>query len=45
MQGRNRGADLENRLVDTVGKGEGGLNCESSSDVYTPPCVKWMAAG
>ena len=32
MQGRNREADLENRLVDTAGKGEDGTNWESSTD-------------
>jgi len=26
VQGRNRDADIEKRLVDTVGEGEGGIN-------------------
>ena len=30
----------ENRLVDTVGKGESEANEESSTDICTPPCVK-----
>ena len=32
---------VENGLVDTVWEREGG----SSIDIYTPPCVKWMASG
>ena len=30
----------ENRLMDTVGKGESEANEESSTDICTPPCVK-----
>ena len=26
LQGRNRGAEIENTFVDTVGEGEGGMN-------------------
>ena len=40
LQGRNRDRDGENRLVDTVGKGEGGMNWESGIDIYTLSCVK-----
>ena len=40
MQGRNRDTDVENGLVDTVGKGEGGMNLESSTDIYTLSRVK-----
>ena len=29
MQGNNKDADVENRLVDTAGKGEGRMNWES----------------
>ena len=29
--------------MDTVGEGEGGMNGESSIDIYTLPCVKQMA--
>ena len=32
FQGRKRDADLGNRLMDTVGKGEGGAD-ESSTDI------------
>ena len=34
LQGRNRGADLENRLKDTVEEG-GRMYSESSIDMYT----------
>ena len=34
---------VENRVVDTVGKGKGGMNGESGIDVYTPSCVKQIA--
>ena len=40
LQGRNGDADVENGLVDTVGEGEGGMNCKSSIDIYTLPYVK-----
>ena len=33
-------ADIENRLVDTEGAGEGGMNWESSMETYTLPYVK-----
>ena len=36
----NRDADVENRYVDTVGKGEGETNWESRIDIYTLLCVK-----
>ena len=45
MQGRNRDTDIENELVDTVRKGECGMNLESSTDICTLPCVKQMASG
>lgn len=38
--GRNGGADIENRLVDTVGEGEGGTNRESSVGTCTLPYIK-----
>ena len=47
MEGRNRYADLESRLVDTVGEREGGMNRDSSIDIYTLPCEidgQWEAA-
>ena len=36
FSGRNRDADIENRLVDTAGEGDGGT--ESHIDVYTHCC-------
>lgn len=36
----NGNTDVENGLMDTVGKGESGKNGESSIDVYTLLCVK-----
>ena len=35
--GRNRDTDIEKRLVDTEGKGEGGTNRESSIETYMLP--------
>ena len=32
---RNRDTNIENRLADTVGEGEGGMNWESSIKTYT----------
>ena len=40
LQGRNKGADVENGLMDTVGEGEGGTNWDSGIDKYTLSCVK-----
>ena len=44
MQGRNKDADIENRLVDRAGE-EVGTNLESSIDIYTPLCVKYIVTG
>ena len=38
-------ADIENKLVDTVGKGEDGMNWESSTDIDTLQCVEQIASG
>ena len=35
---------MENRLVDTVGEGEGGVSWESSIDINKLPCVKELAS-
>ena len=35
LQGRNRDAEVGHGLVDTEGEGEGGMNWESSIDIYT----------
>ena len=34
----NRDADIEKRLVDTEEDGEGGMNWDSSIDMYTAMC-------
>ena len=38
MQGRDRDADVQNRLVDTGEEGEGGVDWEISTDIYALPC-------
>ena len=43
LQGESRDADIENRLVDRVGEGEGGMNWESSIEAYTLLYVKQRA--
>ena len=35
MQERNEDTDVENRLMDTAGDGESGMNRESTIDIYT----------
>ena len=40
FEGRNRGADVENRLVDARREGECGTNREGSIDIHTPPRMK-----
>ena len=48
MQGSNGDADIEKRLMDTLGswgKEEGGMNGESSMEIYTLPYVKSTANG
>ena len=40
FQGRNRDADIENTHADAAGEEEDGMNQESSTDMYTLPCVK-----
>ena len=40
MQGKNRDSDTENRLMDTAGEGEGEPNHDSTTEIYTLPCVK-----
>ena len=44
LQGSNRDTDIQNRLVDTVGKGEGGMNWENSMETDITICKidsKW----
>jgi len=48
LQGSNGDADTEKRLMDTLGswgKEEGGMNGESSMEIYTLPYVKSIANG
>ena len=40
VQGSSGDTDIEKRLVDTVGEGEGGTNRESSMETYTLPHVE-----
>ena len=40
LQGSNGEADIQNRLVNTVVEGEGGMNWESSMETYKLPYVK-----
>ena len=40
LQGSSGDAGMENRPVDTVGKGEGGVNSESSVETCILPCVR-----
>ena len=39
MQGSSGNAEIDNRLVDTVGGGKGGMNRENSTETYTLPYV------
>ena len=45
LQGSNRDTSIENRLVGTTGKGEGGMNWESSTETYTSPYAQQMTSG
>ena len=38
LLGRNRDTEVENGLVDTEGKGEGGTNWESGTEIYITMC-------
>jgi len=38
LQGSPRDTDVENGLVDTVREGEGVMNWERRTDIYTLPC-------
>ena len=40
MQGRKGDIDVKNRLLDSVGEGEGGMIWENSTETYTLPYVK-----
>ena len=43
--GHNGDADIENRLLDTVGEGDSGTNWESSIEEYTLSYTKWIDIG
>ena len=45
LQGSDGDTDIENRLMDTVGDGEGGGHWERSMETVTLPNVKQMANG
>ena len=45
LQGSSGDADTENRLVDTVGGGDGGINWASSIETYTLPYMNQRASG
>ena len=45
FQGRSRDADMENGPVDTVGKGEGGMSREGSTEARPLPRAKRTAGG
>ena len=38
LQGSNGDTDIQNRLVDTVGEGEGGMNWEQYGNIYITIC-------
>ena len=44
MRDRKRNTDVKNRLLDSVGKGEGGMICENSIDTCILPYVKQIAS-
>ena len=44
LQGSNRDADIENRLVDTAAEEEGGMN-RKVAQKHTLPFVKHIASG
>ena len=45
MQGSRGDTDINKRLVDAVGKVEGGTIRETSMETYTLPYVKWIDSG
>ena len=45
MQGNRGDTDTENRLADTVGEEESGMNGDSSTVTYTLPYVKQIDSG
>ena len=45
MQGSKGDTDIKNRLLDSVGEGEGGMIWENSTETYTFPYGKQIASG
>ena len=45
MQNRERNTDVQNRLLDSVGEGEGGMFQENSIETYILPRVKITSPG
>ena len=43
MQDRKRDTDVQNRLLDSVGEGEGGIIWENSIEIYILSSVKQIA--
>ena len=44
MQGSKGDINVKNRLLDSVGEGEGGMLCENSIETCTLPYVKQMTS-
>ena len=44
MQNRKRDTDVQNRLLDSVGKGEGGMFRENSIETSVLSCVKQITS-
>ena len=44
MQVSKGDTDVKNRLLDSVGEGEGGMIWENSTETCTLPCVKQMTS-
>ena len=44
MQDRKRDTDVSNRLLDSMGEGEGGMICENSIETYILSSVKQIAS-
>ena len=44
MQNRKRDTDVQNRLLDSVGEGEGGMFCENSIETCTLSMVKQITS-
>ena len=45
MRDSKRDTDIKNRLLDSVGEGEGGMICENSIETCILSCVKFASPG